>query len=336
MNRQWEVSQGRQSVELVHQETHDLECSFAVGMGRRNSRDGGYVYLEPYPDINAPLLPDMTNSVYVPTRLQFYRSEEISPALMKALLRTAMTTSAGEIVSNGGKIYLQLTVPEGTELSTLGMLRATLPLSTFHYAAPDLIDLSLIHTSGLIIAEYQLHTYTIFPINTIFGIPPLQGFYSLLDSPWGRGAIYGLQVLFTPCRADWYAFYLDLSRWVALPATGIISPHLPGPNEIIAKVTADGMFAVTIRLFSDNPRVLDVLGQNFIGSFNTPMQRLVYNGRTVGLDELTQRKTRREGVLLNADELAAIAAFPDASVRSSAFSRAPIPSTRIPTDFTPE
>ena len=143
-----------------------------------------------------------------------------------------------------------------------------------------------------------------------------------------------MQILFTPCCGDWYQYYLNLSRWTALPSTGVINPHLPTESDILAKVTKEGFFAVAIRTFADSRRIVDVVSRNFIQSFNAVRQRLVWNQRQVSVDELLARKSRGEGMLLNSDELAAIASFPSAAVKSYALERTRIQSTGVPPEYT--
>ncbi|MBM3214050.1 hypothetical protein FJZ36_03960 [Candidatus Poribacteria bacterium] len=94
------------------------------------------------------------------------------------------------------------------------------------------------------------------------------------------------------------------------------------------------MFVVSARVFGSGEATVRGLYNAFIGAFPTWEQRLVWNHRPVGRDEWLGRRSRGEGLLLNADEMAALASFPSPVVRSSLLERARLPHLIAQRDFT--
>lgn len=316
---------------LVTRESRTLDAVLRIGQGLRMRRD--YVLPEPDPDAARDLIPDRTDAPSVCIRCVMHRDEPVDSARMKAIHAATTSRTAFEAVRIGEIIAIQHVVCEAAESETVGHLLMSFPQSVFRHGAEDALTLAADAALSLQTAEFRLADYPARPLETDIRIPPLARVAAFFESPWSEGA-GGILILYERCRrSDWNALYRHLALWAREPGTGVLMPLLPEPDEIKKKMTPE-MYAVVVRIFGENDATLEGLARNFIAACATTRQGLVWSRRIVGLDELLGRRSRSEGLLLNADELAALAAFPSPDVRSSILERARLPHLRAQRDFT--
>lgn len=313
---------------LATRESAHLHAVFSVGQGLRTSSEP--VRLEPDP--HGALTPELPLAPGVCVRCILHPEDDVTSEQMKALHALALSRTAFELVRDGDRISVQHVICPGAETETLGYFLVAFPNSVFICGAEDVLRDAVGAMPFTGIVECQLSDYPARCLETRHPIPPLARFCAFFESRWADG-IGGVQVLYERCRHDWHGYYRWVSLWRQQPGTGIIAPLLPVTAEIEAKMTP-ALYAVAVRIFASDETTLVGLHRAFVEAFSTNRQRLVWKRGKVELDELLERRARSEGMLLNEDELAALASFPSRAVRSSLLERAQLPHVFVPGDFT--
>ena len=277
-----------------------------------------YTELTPFPDEAARDL--------VALRINMPKERIIVPETVKAFLMMLSGTKYAvsfEIIGTVSDITLQFVCADEDAQTITTYLTAFFPAYTVLQTTDT--ETILLSDAQTAICDVGLQQEFFRPIATPrhFHIDPLTALYGILEQ-LKRGEQAGIQVLFQGAVNHWHE---SIVRCATLPdGSSFFADDPQAPKLAIQKVQSP-LFAGTIRAFAQSAGYsssLDTLQklihalcsgtQSAVNQF-IPLPHADYDF-TARIDDLITRSSHRLGMLLNADELAAIVHFPGENIVS--------------------
>jgi hypothetical protein len=238
-------------------------------------------------------------------------------------LSLARTPIAFELVGHGNAVIPQFSCRASDRHLVLENLRAYFPDASI-FEKEDVIGGAYDPEQTALAIEFGLANEFMLPLNTpaSFAIDPLIPVASAL-SALAADELGCLQVVFQPVRAPWAESIL----WsVSDGAGGSFFADAPEMTGLARRKVGKPLFAALIRLFiqAESERRAWSIARALGGAFHQfalpgsnelfPLENRGYPDAEHIVDVLT-RSTRRSGMIINSEELAALVHLPGASVR---------------------
>ena len=243
----------------------------------------------------------------------------------------ARSSVAFEIVGTSEELVVQITADSSDAPSIEAQLRAFFPEAVVVVAEGHLTQV-VSEESGSVfeVVDFGLEREFVVPINTLKGIAtdPLVAICGALDELAGEEAGI-LQILLQPTRHPWAP---SMIRAVSL---GDGKPFFANDSEILGQTrlkVARPLYAAVVRVLAkadDRERAQEIL--RAVAGGLRPLAS-VQGNRLIALnnagyddeehlEDVRRRETHRSGMVLNSDELIAIAHLPTAAVRARSLRR---------------
>ena len=275
----------------------------------------------------------VTAPVYRPVPVRWIRTvmfeEDAQPqATLGVLLGLSADWITGvEIVVTPDDLNVQLVCPGPCSDMLLGLLYVHYPRSRFEILGSDLLGERPLPYAR----SYCLSSPHLFPLKEMVEREDALSYLAGATEVLRRGERAVLQILVTPCRADW-GYNLEQATQDEL--TGASRAAEIDLGEMVGQKTRAPFFAVVLRTAGTSPEAMHRL-HRYLGLFRTEYQELVPLEEGAGLwPVIKARVCYRPGLLLSGYEVAALAHVPTAQVRSDRLERVKIPQVRAPRDLT--
>lgn len=210
-----------------------------------------------------------------------------------------------EVIGLEGKAFIQLAVPKEAARYVADQISAYYP------EAEVVEDKDIISRAAVSLnfgREHCLGRSHFFTLQTSMATEPYGALMGALAG-LGKGDSALFQVLFVSTRRDWRQRILKASRNPVDPTKSAFV-DIPNLYKQAEEKVSKPLFAVAVRLAASNESIIERLEGFFLSQFASEKNRLVPLQSSYSVESIRQRITYRDGMILNSQELAALAHIP--------------------------
>jgi len=301
IKREMDRGRGGQEVYSFPINIEPLYSHFDISAAEEINAISGPKVIKPAGITRLPIRTDLVAVTVKPSR-----EDHAAPQLGEQFLASlnASSQTSFEVYGHAGRVGMQFNVPS-RDANVLASQLNLLYRGAEIYAGGDCIQ--GMPYGRAIVAAYRLKRSYFFALNTGLDVDPLVfllGALASLDyTEYG-----GLQVVFTRTHGDWRSNILTASRNRFDPGNSPFH-NLPNLPKIADQKVASPLYAVSLRLFASQQRIISVLNgflKQFDGENSFTRIPIDYPSSS-----LVYRTAYSTGMLLNARELASLVHVPN-------------------------